>query len=409
MDQQRTNESTRATPVVVAAQDRSAASRPAPDHAAPLLTLATYEKPDGWKRHPLTRVDLGIFLLLAAAAVLVRWPLILRGETLLQSDEAIVGLMAQDIAEGRALPIYFYGQRYMGALEAYVVAALLPLFGNPLHALRFGPACFFALLTGVQYLMLTRWFGRRGGLVGAAALLAASPMFALWSISARGGYIEILLWGSGVLWAYSEWLVGPRPAAHHGRQRFLFGLLLGSGLWINPSIVLFVLPVLTHALLHRPLALVEQSPTMGRKLRAFRGSFGRCSLPLLLVAAILSWNVMWAVSVEEFQVRHHVLLDALPKPIAVGVLVAAAAVGGIALARRTNLLLRSRQLLQASGLLMVGLIVGVAPALVYIVQTTIGLRPLEPTLPLGFRFLWRIGDSTLQLWHGPGPAMFWPD
>jgi len=133
-----------------------------------------------------------------------------QGETLLHSDEAIVGIMAQDIAEGRRLPIYFYGQRYMGALEAYVIAALSPLFDDPIHALRFGPALFFAALCVLQYLMLTRWFGRvwRDNWSGDAA--GRSPMFMQWSISARGGYIEILVWGTALLWTYSEWFANEK-------------------------------------------------------------------------------------------------------------------------------------------------------------------------------------------------------
>ena len=165
-------------------------------HAAGLITADTYIEEETpligrpWLRYPLARADWALAALLLVAALLVRWPFIAKGETLLHSDEAIVGLMAQDIAAGERFPIYFYGQRYMGALEAYVIAAVSPLFDDQIHALRFGPACFLALLTAVQYLMLTRWFGRRGGLIGAMVLLAASPMFTQWSISARGGYIE---------------------------------------------------------------------------------------------------------------------------------------------------------------------------------------------------------------------------
>ena len=235
--------------------------RPVPpasaDAGSNILTFDTYQKPrqttpesgTDWHRHRLGLPDAVLAVVFVALTLYVRMPFIERGETLLHSDEAIVGLMAQDIAAGERFPIYFYGQRYMGALEAYVIAAVSPFFDNPIHALRFGPACFFALMVGVQYLMLTRWFGRRGGLVGVLVLLASSPMFMQWSISARGGYVEILLWGSLLLWTYSEWFVNPQSA--NGKRQFLFGALIGSGLWINPSIVLFLAPIVIHALLNR--------------------------------------------------------------------------------------------------------------------------------------------------------------
>src|SRR5437870_1793707 len=56
-------------------------------------------------------------------ALVARWPLLARVEGVLDDDQSVVGLMAMDIAGGRRLPIYFDGQRYMGAIEAYTAAA----------------------------------------------------------------------------------------------------------------------------------------------------------------------------------------------------------------------------------------------------------------------------------------------
>ena len=40
----------------------------------------------------------------------------------LEPDEAVVGLMAKHISEGRELPVFYYGQPYLGSLEAFLVA-----------------------------------------------------------------------------------------------------------------------------------------------------------------------------------------------------------------------------------------------------------------------------------------------
>ena len=385
-----------------------------------------------WRRHRLTRADVAVTALLIVAALLVRWPFIARGETLLHSDEAIVGLMAQDIAAGERFPIYFYGQRYMGALEAYVIAAVSPLFENPIQALRFGPACFFALLVAVQYLMLTRWFGRRGGLVGATVLLAGAPMFMQWSISARGGYIEILLWGSALMWAYSEWFVAagtrrltiddcrlavpdsqsPIPnrqsSIPNPRHRFLLGALIGSGLWINPSIVLFVFPIVVHALLNRPLATVLSLPRMGGRLRRVAGVTGVTTLPVVVILAVLLFNATWAVWVDEGHIRNMLLLDVFPTPIAVGLLAAAAIAVALYAVVKTSAVAHARRLLQTNGLLVVGVLAGAAPAALYVLQTTIGMRAMDPSLPLGFRPLWFAGDTLHYLIRGL-PLLFGAD
>ncbi|MBN2559847.1 MAG: hypothetical protein JXQ75_02815 [Phycisphaerae bacterium] len=411
-----------------------------------VVSIATYYKtetvyaPTAWRRHPLARADLLVAAAIVLAALLVRWPFIARGETLLHSDEAIVGLMAQDIAAGERFPVYFYGQRYMGALEAYVIAALLPLFDKPIHALRFGPTCFFALLVAVQYLMLTRWFGRRGGLAGAAVLLAGSPMFTQWSISARGGYIEILLWGSALIWAYSEWFVPgstshrsqaadrqpPRPPFHPSRsrlgrvqslilhpppsvRRFLLGGLIGSGLWINPSIVLFVVPIVAHALMNRPLAAVLASPGLGAKLKRATGLAGRTSLLLVAILAAVVLNATWAVWVEQGKVHNMLLLGLLPQTIAIGLLGTAAAGLLVLAVSKTHVVSTARSLLlRANGALILGTLAGAAPAALYVFQSAVGVRSMDPSLPLGFRPIWLAGETLNYLVHGL-PLLFCAD
>ena len=383
---------------------------------ASLVTRETYHRRrlddqstgTNWRRHSLSRLDLAIAVVMFAAALLVRWPFIERGETLLHSDEAIVGIMAQDIAAGRSLPIYFYGQRYMGALEAYAIAAVSPFFENPIHALRFGPACFFALMVAIQYLMLTRWFSRRGGLIGAVVLLAASPMFMQWSISARGGYIEILLWGSALLWAYSEWFVPPVPTTHRSRHRFIFGAIIGSGLWINPSIVLFVLPILAHALLNRPLAELRRMPRVGEGLQRVGRWTGRATLPLVALLAVLGFNATWAVWVGEGQVHSMLLMGLLPKPAAALVLMLLGGVALFLIAKKTHWIQQARTLATDNAAVILGMFAGAAPAVLYVLQTMIGTREMDPSLPLGLRPLWLAGDNLLYLFNAV-PLLFGAD
>ena len=40
-----------------------------------------------------------------------------------------MGLAALHIARGEDFPVFFYGQEYMGTLEAYLAAPLVALFG----------------------------------------------------------------------------------------------------------------------------------------------------------------------------------------------------------------------------------------------------------------------------------------
>lgn len=381
----------------------SSAFSPAPSHGRAELYSPR-------PANSLRRIDLLAAVILFFSALAVRWPLIQRGETLLHSDEAIVGIMAQDIAAARRLPIFFYGQRYMGALEAYVVAALSPLFENPIHALRFGPALFFAAFVALQYLMLTRWFGRRGGLVGAASLLCAAPMFAQWSISARGGYVEILLWGSGLLWLYAEINAKTRewrfpssqsairnPNSKMPGSLFAFGVLLGSGLWINPSIVLFAVPIAVHWALAQPWP----RPRIIARL-------GLAALPLTVLTGILLLNCTWAVWVAEGRLNSRWLLGLLPKPASMTILAAAAITMAFVAERRFAMIRRLRSTLPSAAPVVIGVLIGAAPAALYVAQAALGYRTMEPSLPLGVRPLWTIGSTLDYLIHGL-PLLFGAD
>jgi hypothetical protein len=92
----------------------------------------------------LSRLALPLAL---GVALVLRVLLIWRSPGVLDGDEALVGIQAERIAAGTAhpLPVFFYGQHYMGSLEAYLAAGLFRLVGPSVSALRLVPL-FFALL-----------------------------------------------------------------------------------------------------------------------------------------------------------------------------------------------------------------------------------------------------------------------
>ena len=60
------------------------------------------------------------------------------------SDEAIVALMARHILQGE-LPVFFYGQVYMGSLDAFMVAGGFALFGQHVWVIRLVQTILFGL------------------------------------------------------------------------------------------------------------------------------------------------------------------------------------------------------------------------------------------------------------------------
>src|SRR2546421_2808877 len=81
------------------------------------------------------RSPLWLCLLLA---LLIRVWLIYHTHGMIDGDEAMVGIQAEHILRGEH-PIYFYGQAYMGSLEAYLMAIPFALVGPSVWMLRAEP------------------------------------------------------------------------------------------------------------------------------------------------------------------------------------------------------------------------------------------------------------------------------
>jgi len=125
------------------------------------------------------------------------------------SDQAITGLMAKHLVEGRAFPLFFYGQHYMLAVEAWLAAPVFLVLGPSVAALKLP---LLALNLAAAWLLI--WIlVRQCGLTPLQALVAASffilptPLVASRLVEAQGGNIEPFLYTLGL------WLLRERPIA----------------------------------------------------------------------------------------------------------------------------------------------------------------------------------------------------
>ena len=138
-----------------------------------------------------------LLLLLLRAWFFVAWE-----ESYFNSDQAIVGLMAKHLAEGRARPLFIYGQEYMLAVESWVAAPVMLLAGSSVATLR----VVLILLNAATGLLLIRLLVKDAGLDRWSAVLASMPFWlapvptAASLVEAGGGNIEPFLWVL-VLWA----------------------------------------------------------------------------------------------------------------------------------------------------------------------------------------------------------------
>src|SRR5262249_28516808 len=108
------------------------------------------------------------------------------------SDQAINGLMAKHLSEGRAFPLFFYGQTYMLAVEAWVAVPFFWIAGPTVGALRSSLAAWNIAFAVLLLAGLQRGAGLRPwtALVPALFFLAAPPSVAKQLMEAQGGIIE---------------------------------------------------------------------------------------------------------------------------------------------------------------------------------------------------------------------------
>lgn len=175
---------------------------------------------------------------LTIAAFAVRLIFLVASDFVIDADEAVVGLMARHIAHGLDFPVFYYGQPYMGSLEAFLTAVVFKVAGESPAALKTLPLILSTLLVPLTY-ALGRVFGLRFGARLAALFMALPPqMLIVWSLKARGGYIELLVIGALSLIMSVRILRELRP----GRGLFFsLGAVLGLGFWTNFQIIYFII------------------------------------------------------------------------------------------------------------------------------------------------------------------------
>lgn len=190
-------------------------------------------------------------VLLVAAGL--RLGLVAAGVMPFNADEAVVGLMARHILQGER-PVFFYGQAYLGSLDAWLVAGAFTIFGQTVIAIRLVQIALYLATVATTYLLGLQVY-RSHWIAGAGALLLAIPpvLITLYSTVSLGGYGEMLLIGNLCL-LLALFLLNPRPspsslpsAPWRSAGWLALGLLGGLGFWSFPLILVYLIPILIIA------------------------------------------------------------------------------------------------------------------------------------------------------------------
>ena len=221
----------------------------------PALSLAT-----------LDAAVIGALMLLALATRL----LALRWGAGLNADEAVPGLMALHVAEGTDRPVFYWGQHYFGALEAYFVGALFKVFG-------FQPQLLFvpATLASIALVPLTAALARRlvagrvdertlkaTGWLAALPVAATTPVMSRMLAHAGGGFALAFALQGVALYALLRAVA--REAGPRGQLGWatLFGLASGFLCWVWQPALATTAVLLVVLAARRPAALLAALPAL---------------------------------------------------------------------------------------------------------------------------------------------------
>ncbi|MCJ7715016.1 MAG: hypothetical protein MUO54_00655, partial [Anaerolineales bacterium] len=187
-----------------------------------------------------------IWLPIIVAASL-KCTLLLTGQIPFNSDEAIVALMARHINQGN-LPVFFYGQAYMGSMDAILVALGFRILGQYIWVIRAVQSILYLGTVATTAILGFRLFNSKTTALVSGLLIAIPPVnITLYTTVSLGGYGEMLLIGNLLLLS-GLWIIrrvngeGFEPDKIYFICLIGWGICAGFGFWVIGLSLVYAIP-----------------------------------------------------------------------------------------------------------------------------------------------------------------------
>src|SRR5256886_13244256 len=193
-----------------------------------------------------------LFLALLIFFAAVRFALLLTSQIHVHSDEAIIGLMAKHIFEGRYFPFYMYGQPYNAgaAWEAYLAAIAFAFFGVSVISLKSCILVLSLVCLFLFYRMCLALYEQRAAVL-ATILFAITPSLIKWHFQVRG-YSWYFLSIPALMLLFLSIESTPN---RRSLQFLLFGIVSGLSIWSLELGITFNIALWIFLLLRRHSSL----------------------------------------------------------------------------------------------------------------------------------------------------------
>lgn len=174
-------------------------------------------------------------------------------------------MMTEDIAQLRNLPLYFYGQQFMGPVESYILAPFVRIFGSFYLWVRFWNELFYLGFMAGAVWVSRRLFDKE--LKAWVLLLAAACPFPVLFYTTIVGYGEILF--LAVLSLILLIQLSSRSVGGYALAMIL-GLVSGLAMWCNAIFTVWLVPIGLSLVFLIPLSWRRRLP-LGFLLGFFLG------------------------------------------------------------------------------------------------------------------------------------------
>ena len=257
---------------------------------------------------PPHKLFLGLLMVFAA----LRFAVLLTSQTHVHSDEAIIGLMAKHILEGRYFPFYMYGQPYNAgaAWEAYLAAIAFALFGVSVISLKSCIVVLSLLCLFLFYRMCLALYDQRTALF-ATIVFGLTPSLLKWHSQVRGySWYFLSIPVLTMLFAWAESAPAPKR-----KVLFFFGLASAVSIWCLELAIPLVAALWMLLILRRRVSLKSSMAGLAGFLVGY--------------APVLAWNFThqfnnWRYiiigrpggglqSLLQLSTYRRILLDEMPK------------------------------------------------------------------------------------------------
>lgn len=181
-------------------------------------------------------------------ALAIQYWAILQWPANLDSDEAVFGLMALHMMQGR-WSVYMYGQHYISVIEPALSAGLMHVFGINVVVFRLSTWLLYGLFLVLHGLLGARVWDKQVALLSLLVLAVPGPLILWWTYRPIAAFGPLLVCGTGALLLTT---CSPQRRSFHYARLCMFGVLIGLGLWSHPLMVIYIAAIAGVAWLRMP-------------------------------------------------------------------------------------------------------------------------------------------------------------